>query len=248
MPQPCPCHRGTPWDFFVECYSRAQHAYGTARHAQLAASKAAIDAQEYKAALNKVRGELQHLRARGPANIRTSNSELQSKLEASSIELRTCKEELQTTKAKLDEFEESLEREKRLRKEADDTAEVAYEAAHKSGAFADELRRELRKWKGEDSEAGDSHEPGTADLAVELVLSQQMVTYLEQMLQAKDPEYVREHVQQGIATTEKLKREVKDLTDELQKMKEENNRLKSLVDEEQDFKRTRSRKVRKSAN
>lgn len=128
---------------------------------------------------------------------------------------------------------------------ADGAAEAAYEAADKSGALADELRRELRMLKGEDPDPRDSHESSTADLALELVLAQQTVAYLEQMLQVRDPGYIREQVQHSIAAAEKLRRQVKDLTDELHEMKEENERLKVLTEEEQDMKRTRTRKMRK---
>ncbi|KAK0653619.1 hypothetical protein DIS24_g5926 [Lasiodiplodia hormozganensis] len=215
----------------MHAYKTVQHASNTARQAQIAASRAAFDAQKYKAALEEAQDQLEDSRA--------SNSDLQLKLVASNAELQTYEADLQATKANLDECSKSLEREERLRKEADGAAEVAYEAAHKSGAYADELRHELRKSKGEVSKDEDSHESSTADLALELVLCQQALACLEQMLQVNNPKDIREQLLQNIATTEKHKRE-KEL------LEKENIQLKALVEEEQDMKRTRGRKMRKS--
>ncbi|KAH7021722.1 hypothetical protein B0J12DRAFT_733276 [Macrophomina phaseolina] len=170
---------------------------------------------------------------------------MRTDLQVTKSELQSANANLEATKAELDKCQESLDQEKSRCKVADGAAETAYEAAHKSGALADELRRELRAVKGEDSSPRDSHESSTADLALELVLAQQTVAYLEQMLQVRDPGYIREQVQQSLAVAEKLKRQVEDLTNELHETKEENERLKALAEEEQDVKRTKTRKMRK---
>ncbi|KAH7009186.1 hypothetical protein B0J12DRAFT_747562 [Macrophomina phaseolina] len=166
-------------------------------------------------------------------------------LQATKSELQSANANLEATKAELEKCRESLDQEKARCKVADGAAETAYEAAHKSGALADELRRELRAAKGEDSSPMDSHKSSTADLALELILAQQTVAYLEQMLQVRDPGYIREQVQQSLAVAEQLKRQVQDLTNELHETKEENERLKALEGEEQDVKRMKTRKMRK---
>ncbi|KAH7053463.1 hypothetical protein B0J12DRAFT_739555 [Macrophomina phaseolina] len=276
MPQLCPCHRRTGWDIVAECYGRVQHAYETARHANIAANRALDESRQYKAAFDRAQEELQHLRSCSPAKLQASNMELRANLQASNdnlqitrvslrdaqanlqgmqamradlqatkLELKSANADLEATKAKLDECKESLEQERARCKVADGAAETAYEAAHKSGALADELRRELRALKGEACSPGDPDESSTADLALELVLAQQTVTYLEQMLQVRDPGYIREQVQQSIAVAEKLRRQVTDLTDELHETKEENERLTALAAEGQDVKRTKTRKMRK---